>query len=90
MATAQRAVRADHAAGAAAFRRRATRERSTGGDLFSTGDLLVIDDKTGKRVLELRHEAWKEPEKSVQVQYTPDGKTLVSLSWRQPRHGQRS
>jgi WD40 repeat protein/tetratricopeptide (TPR) repeat protein len=38
----------------------------------STGDLLVIDDKTGKRVLELRHEGgWK-------VRYTPDGKTLVS------------
>ena len=48
--------------------------------ICSTGDLLVIDDTTGKRVLTLRHQAWKEPEKSVQVQYTPDGKTLVSLS----------
>ena len=46
----------------------------------STSDLLVIDDRTGKHVLELRHEAWKEREKKVQAQYTSDGKTLVSLS----------
>ena len=52
--------------------------------ICSTGDLLVIDDKTGKSVLKLRHEAWKEPEKSVQVQYSPDGKTLVSLSGGNP------
>jgi serine/threonine protein kinase/WD40 repeat protein len=45
------------------------------------GDLLVVDDKTGKCVLQLRHEGWVAipPGHAVQVQYTPDGKTLVSL-----------
>ena len=48
--------------------------------ICSTGDLLVVDDKTGKRLLELRHEGWAGPPgRAVQVQYTPDGKTLVSL-----------
>jgi serine/threonine protein kinase/WD40 repeat protein len=49
--------------------------------LCSTGDLLVIDDKTGKCVLELRHEGWAASPRgfAAQVQYTPDGKTLVSL-----------
>jgi serine/threonine protein kinase/WD40 repeat protein/tetratricopeptide (TPR) repeat protein len=44
--------------------------------LCLTGDLLVIDDKTGHDALELRHEA---SGRNAQVQYTPDGKTLVSL-----------
>jgi WD40 repeat protein len=46
-----------------------------------TGDLLVIDDKTGKNVLKLRHDGWRRPpdHQSVQVNYTPDGKALVSL-----------
>jgi serine/threonine protein kinase/WD40 repeat protein len=44
-----------------------------------TGDLLVIDDTTGKKVLELRHEPWAPSGRNVQVQYTPDGKTLVSI-----------
>jgi WD40 repeat protein len=50
--------------------------------ICSTGDLLAIDDKTGKSVLELCHEGWTEndpPLRSAQVNYTPDGKTLVSL-----------
>jgi serine/threonine protein kinase/WD40 repeat protein len=50
--------------------------------ICSTGDLLVVDDKTGKCVLSLRHEGWttyKPPDRNVQVQYTPNGKTLVSL-----------
>jgi WD40 repeat protein len=58
--------------------------RPEGGQLAvicSTGDLLVIDDKTGKSMLKLRHEGWaaSPPSRPVQVQYTPDGKTLVSL-----------
>jgi serine/threonine protein kinase/WD40 repeat protein len=50
--------------------------------ICATGDLLVIDDTTGKRVLELRHEVWASvnPGRAVQVQYTPDGKTIVSLN----------
>ena len=47
--------------------------------LCTTGDLLVFDDRTGTRVLELRHEAWSTTGNFAQVQYTPDGKTLVSL-----------
>jgi serine/threonine protein kinase/WD40 repeat protein len=49
--------------------------------ICSAGDLLVIDDKTGKSVFELRHEGWAPipPGRLVQVDYTPDGKTLVSL-----------
>ena len=51
--------------------------------ICSTGDLLVVDDKTGKSVLKLRHEGWK-PDKlpllSAQAAYTPDGKALVSVS----------
>jgi WD40 repeat protein len=49
--------------------------------LCSTGDLLVVDGNTGKSVLKLRHEGWPAipPGHAVQVQYTPDGKTLVSL-----------
>jgi serine/threonine protein kinase/WD40 repeat protein len=50
--------------------------------ICSTGDLLVVDDKTGKSALELRHEGWK-PYKptdlSVQLNYVPDGKAIVSL-----------
>jgi serine/threonine protein kinase/WD40 repeat protein len=46
-----------------------------------TGELLVIDDKTGKRVLHLQHEAWgNDPGRALQVQYSPDGNTLVSLN----------
>ena len=46
-----------------------------------TGDLLVIDDKTGESVLKVRHEGWaaSPPSRPIQVQYTPDGRTLVSL-----------
>jgi serine/threonine protein kinase/WD40 repeat protein len=50
--------------------------------ICSKGDLLVIDDKTGKHVLEVRHEGWVpvvRPGRSVQVRYTPDASTLVSL-----------
>ena len=47
--------------------------------ICSAGELLVIDDKTGQRVLELRHQGWTEAGKAVQVQYTGNGKTLVSL-----------
>ena len=50
--------------------------------ICSTGDLLVVDDRTGKSVLKLRHEGWtpyKPLAVSAQVSYTPDGKTLVSL-----------
>jgi serine/threonine protein kinase/WD40 repeat protein len=46
-----------------------------------TGDLYVFDDKSGKRVQALRHEGWlPTPGRSLHVQYSPDGKTLVSLS----------
>jgi WD40 repeat protein len=46
----------------------------------STGDLLVIDDQTGKSVLKLHHNGWASPAgRAAQVQYTPNGKTLVSL-----------
>ena len=48
--------------------------------ICDTANLLVIDDETGKSMLELRHNAWKLPGRAVQVQYSPDGKTLVSLS----------
>jgi serine/threonine protein kinase/WD40 repeat protein len=49
--------------------------------LCATGDLLVVDDRTGTGVLKLRHEGWAAipPGRNVQVQYTHDGKTLVSL-----------
>jgi serine/threonine protein kinase/WD40 repeat protein len=54
--------------------------------LCLTGDLLVFDDKTGRSVLKLRHEGWAAipPGHSVQVQYTPDGKTLVSFGGATP------
>ena len=59
--------------------------------ICSTGDLLVIDDQTGKRVLELRHEGWKAiPGRLDQVRYTPDGKALVCIAGACPRPGQRS
>ncbi len=48
--------------------------------ICSTGDLLVFDDTTGKRLLELRHEPWASFGNFVQAQYTADGKSLVSLS----------
>jgi serine/threonine protein kinase/WD40 repeat protein/tetratricopeptide (TPR) repeat protein len=50
--------------------------------LCASGDLLVLDDNTGKRVLELRHEGWSGGPlgRQGQVRYTPNGKTLVSLS----------
>jgi WD domain, G-beta repeat len=50
--------------------------------ICSTGDLLVVDDRTGKAVLKLRHEGWTAytlPALSVQLKYTPDGKALVSI-----------
>ena len=49
--------------------------------ICSTGDLLVVDDRTGTSVLELRHEGWMpyKPDLSVQVSYSPDGKAIVSL-----------
>jgi WD40 repeat protein len=50
--------------------------------LCSTGDLLVLDDKTGKCVMALRHQRWttyQPPALSAQIQYTPNGKALVSL-----------
>jgi WD40 repeat protein len=46
--------------------------------------LIVVDDRTGKSVLELRHEGWTASNLSsisAQVSYTPDGKTLVSLGY---------
>ncbi len=52
--------------------------------ICATGDLLVVDDKTGKRVLKLRHQGWASSEKSVQVMYTPNGETVVSLSGGDP------
>jgi WD40 repeat protein len=51
--------------------------------LCLTGDLLVFDQKTGKRVLELRHEGWaysKRTRAQSQASYSPDGKSLISLS----------
>jgi WD40 repeat protein/tetratricopeptide (TPR) repeat protein len=50
--------------------------------ICASGDLLIVDDKTGRRALELRHERWTPGPlgRKVQVRYTPDGKTLVSLS----------
>jgi WD40 repeat protein len=51
-------------------------------DFRQIGDLLVVDDKTGQCVMTLRHQEWtthKPTAQSVQVQYTADGKTLVSL-----------
>jgi serine/threonine protein kinase/WD40 repeat protein len=54
--------------------------------LCASGDLLVIDDRTGQIVLRLRHEPWSAvpPGRSIQVQYTPDGKTLVSVGGAAP------
>ncbi len=52
--------------------------------ICSTGDLLVVNDQTGKSVLTLRHEGWTAYQlssTSVQVDYTPDGKALVSLGY---------
>ena len=47
----------------------------------STGDLIVVDDRTGERVHKLRHEQWtsKPNAGSAQVSYTPDGNSLISL-----------
>ncbi len=47
----------------------------------STGDLIVVDDRTGKGSLRLRHERWtsKPNAGSAQVSYTPDGNSLISL-----------
>ncbi len=50
--------------------------------LCSTGDLLVVDDKTGKCLRALRHQGWTthhSPDMSARVRYTPNGETLVSL-----------
>jgi WD40 repeat protein len=50
--------------------------------LCSTGELLVVDDKTGACVQALRHEGWTTNDpwgKTRQVRYTPDGHALVSL-----------
>jgi serine/threonine protein kinase/WD40 repeat protein len=50
--------------------------------ICSTGDLLVVDDQTGKAALKLRHQGWTafNPQiLSPQASYSPDGKTLVSL-----------
>src|SRR5262249_11711178 len=48
--------------------------------LCITGDLLVIDTRTGKSIHQLRHEGWTAwNPRPARVQYTPDGKTLVSL-----------
>jgi WD40 repeat protein/tetratricopeptide (TPR) repeat protein len=48
--------------------------------LCSTGDLLVIDSHTGKTLLSLRHEGWAaDNPHRARVEYTADGKTLVSL-----------
>jgi serine/threonine protein kinase/WD40 repeat protein len=45
-----------------------------------SGDLFVFDDKSGQRVRELRHEGWlPTPGRSLHVQYSADGKTLISL-----------
>jgi WD40 repeat protein len=49
---------------------------------YASGDLLVVDDKTGKSVLKLRHEGG--PALLVRLRYTPDGKTLVSLGAGEP------
>ncbi len=48
--------------------------------LCATGNLLVVDHHTGKVTYQSRHDGWvwtNEPK--PQVQYTPDGKTLVAL-----------
>jgi WD40 repeat protein len=55
--------------------------------ICSTGDLRVVDDKTGGNRLQLRHEGGKSAERPLrrtQVKYTPDGKALVSLAGADP------
>jgi WD40 repeat protein len=48
--------------------------------LCTTGDLLVIDSRTGQSVFQRRHEgSSRDREPRSRVRYTPDGKTLVSL-----------
>lgn len=48
--------------------------------LCTTGDLLVLDSHTGKTRFQTRHQGWVwHTWRSPRVQYTPDGKTLVSL-----------
>jgi WD40 repeat protein len=48
--------------------------------LCSTGDLLIFDSRTGKTVLSLRHEGWRNDDpRRARVRYTPDGKALISL-----------
>lgn len=54
--------------------------------LCTKGELLVFDDKTGKGILKLQQErASTTPAgKNIQVEYTSDGKSLVSLAGGQP------
>ncbi len=48
--------------------------------LCTTGDLQVLDSRTGQLVFQRRHEEWKWDRRPLsRVRYTPDGKTLVSL-----------
>jgi WD40 repeat protein/serine/threonine protein kinase len=50
--------------------------------LCSKGELLVVDDKTGNIVLKLEHEVSSRipAGRNAQVQYTADGKLLVSIA----------
>jgi WD40 repeat protein len=49
--------------------------------LCTTGDLQVIDSWTGRAVFQTRQDGWRwDGDRQPQVQYTPDGRTLVSLS----------
>lgn len=53
--------------------------------ICQSGDIVVINDRTGKRHVEARHEPWLPmPGRAVDVQYSPDGKTLVTLCSREP------
>jgi serine/threonine protein kinase/WD40 repeat protein len=49
--------------------------------LCREGELLVFDSRTGERVLDLRHETWNRTnERWPRVEYSPDGKNLVTLT----------
>ncbi|MFI5457877.1 MAG: protein kinase [Isosphaerales bacterium] len=48
--------------------------------LCTTGDVLVLDGRTGQRLVQSRHEGWGwKDERTPRVRYTPDGRTLISL-----------
>lgn len=54
--------------------------------LCTKGELLIFDDQTGNCVLRLHHEAASATPagRSIRVEYTSDGKSLVSLAGAQP------